>query len=262
MPRTVKRDPIESGRKFCKWTVQETTATEHVRVRCECGKISSVRAGNLLSGKSTGCRSCGSKKPGVRRTRLGRSWSDMMRRCRSPNYANAHWYRERGVDVCVEWEDPEVFFQWARSSGYRDDLTIDRVDNNKGYFPANCRWATRQEQARNRRSNVLLDAFGETRKVFEWTEDPRCKVKKADVIHERLRNGWSGQEAISIPLGQSRRTVLAWGERKSIPEWFQDERCFAASFKIIRARLRQGWSPEDAIGLPEQVRGRKHRASA
>jgi hypothetical protein len=184
--------------------------------------------------------------------------SDMIRRCRSPKYANAQWYRERGIDVCEEWGDPEVFFQWALSSGYRDDLTIDRIDNNKGYSPENCRWATQTEQARNRSSNLLVSAFGETRKVFEWIEDPRCKVRKAETIQSRIRCGWSGQEAISTPVGQSRRTVLAWGENKSVPEWFQDPRCKAKSTKTIRARLLEGWSPEDAIGLPTQVRGRKH----
>lgn len=90
-------------------------------------------------------------------------------------------------------------------SGWREGLTLERIDVNGNYTPDNCKFITRKDQARNRRSNRYITAFGETKPAFEWETDERCKVKSSNIWERIDRLGWDAETAISTPAGQPRK---------------------------------------------------------
>ena len=96
----------------------------------------------------------------------------MIQRCTNHNAPNYKNYGGKGIVVCDEWRNSfEAFYEWAMSNGYSDDLTIDRIDNEKGYSPDNCRWATMKEQANNKRNTVLIDDNGELKTVLQISKE-------------------------------------------------------------------------------------------
>ena len=126
----------------------------------------------------------------------------MLARCYNPKARGYERYGGRGVEVCEEWrKDRHIFFDWAFSNGYEDGLTLDRIDNFKGYSPDNCRWATRKQQANNRRSNHIICINGESHTITEWAE---IKGIKVETLKTRLHKGWSEEKAVltpTLPLG-------------------------------------------------------------
>jgi hypothetical protein len=174
-------------------------------VRCDCGRETTVAAGNLTRGLSKTCGapacrdSVGSLKHGeARLTRLYSIWAGMRCRCRNektPAYKN---YGARGITVCPEWDRYAAFRAWAFANGYAPDLTIDRRDNDGNYEPGNCRWVTNAVQATNTRKTRQIAAFGETKCAAEWARDARCVVKATNIL-QRIDGGWAAERAIATP---------------------------------------------------------------
>ena len=130
---------------------------------CECGNFVEVFASNLTRGHTQSCGCLCKERTSQARRVHGDShhtkdtpygtWQHMRDRCLNPTSDKYKWYMGKGIDICTEWEDYKAFKAWALSHGWRIGLTIERVDPEKGYFPENCEWITKEENSR-RRQNV------------------------------------------------------------------------------------------------------------
>ena len=143
-----------NGQKFGKWTVIRFIGNANYGwlCRCDCGREVIVKGGSLRNGNSKSCRSCHSKNinttHGQTRTRLYYVWQNMINRCENAKTRAYKNYGGRGIMVCSEWHDAATFFKWALSHGYKEGLTIDRIDNNGNYEPDNCQFITKSENSR------------------------------------------------------------------------------------------------------------------
>lgn len=129
-------------------------------------------------------------------TRLYSIWQNMKQRCTNPKATEYANYGGRGITVCAEWlHDFKAFEDWAYSHGYREYLTIDRVDNNKGYSPDNCRCVTMEDQARNRRGGGLLyEIDGILKTSAEWAKIAGISRKR---FNKRWKDGKRGKDLLA-----------------------------------------------------------------
>ena len=111
------------------------------------------------------------------------SWRSMMSRCYNEKAANYKYYGAVGILVCEEWHNADCFGKWAKSSGWFDGATLDRIDNSKGYSPDNCKWATKKEQAKNRCTTRLITHNGETHNITEISLQYRNQSIRIYVTH-------------------------------------------------------------------------------
>lgn len=139
------------------------------------------------------------------RSRLYNIWRAMKMRCYNPSHEAYKRYSSAGITVCDEWRDSfQNFRSWALENGYSHELTIDRNDNTKGYYPENCSWETYRVQERNKSKILRITAFGETKLACEWAEDSRCIVS-AKNLGRRIASGRDPEWAISTPNKQGIR---------------------------------------------------------
>lgn len=166
---------------------------------CSCGKEHTVGAGSLVEGysKSCGCLMLEKiTKHGMSRSRFYWIWHAMKKRCRNPKDRYYQSYGGRGITVCESW---------LKFSNFRDDmlstykygLTIERINNNGNYEPANCRWVTPFEQNFNRRNTIFIIFRGQR---LTSNEIERHTSLKPQTVLGRIRNGWSAEEAMTTPI--------------------------------------------------------------
>jgi hypothetical protein len=172
---------------------------------CDCGAETVVDSKNLKFGKVKSCGCLRDKKlsamrktHGLSESRIYRIWLGMRKRCYTKTSKPYSRYGGRGIIVCPEWRDGfEAFYIWAMSYGYADNLSIDRIDNDSGYYPENCRWVTSKEQNNNKSNTRKITVRGIAKKLSEWSEITGLNIK---LIDGRLRKGWSPEKAVETPI--------------------------------------------------------------
>lgn len=141
--------------------------------RCDCGNEVVVAGGNLRSGASKSC-GCNRTKHGLTGSKIDMAYKHMKDRCLNSSCQSYKHYGGRGIAICDEWLGDngfKNFVDWSYSHGFDEGLSIDRIDNDKGYSPDNCRWTTSKVQSRNTRRNRYIVLNGIKKSVVEWCED-------------------------------------------------------------------------------------------
>jgi hypothetical protein len=199
------------GKKFNRLLVVKKAGRKNYKVMwecvCDCGNTTFVNTFYLINSK---IRSCGclhkeqlierNTTHNQRHTKLYETWKKMRDRCNRPNATQYKDYGGRGIKVCEEWDKSfQAFYDWSYANGYDDNLTIDRIDNNKGYSPDNCRWATYKEQMRNKRTNHIITYKNQPQCISKWCEELNLSYS---AVTGRLRRGWSVEKALSTPTNR------------------------------------------------------------
>jgi len=198
-----------TGQKFGRWNVirySHHRGGKSIWVcQYDCGTVREVQGCHMRAGRS---RSCGclehellmerNTTHGKNKTPLHYLWLGVKDRCYNKNDKAYKNYGGRGITVCDEWRTNFLAFEsWALKNGYQKGLTLDRIDNEKGYSPDNCRFADRITQANNKRSNHRLTVNGRTQTVMQWAKEMGLNES---VIRNRLKRGWSEHDAVMIPV--------------------------------------------------------------
>lgn len=192
------------GEKFNKLLVleecKERSHDGHKRYKCicDCGNITYVDGRCLRSNR---VKSCGclkhekyNLKHGKINTRLYRILKGIKERCYKPYNHSYPNYGGRGITICDEWfNDFKSFYDWSMSHGYKDNLTIDRIDVNGNYSPDNCRWVDMKTQNNNKRSNIYLTYNGKTQTIKQWAEELNINYAP---LYYRYNLGWNTKDTL------------------------------------------------------------------
>ena len=169
-----------TGMKFGRMTVLRLDKVINKKMpiwvcRCDCGNIKSVCSNSLKYGNTQSCGCLNKERSaqkntthGMCHTRVYHIWNSMKRRCNNPKDKFYAFYGGKGIKYCAEWDAFEGFYEWAKSSGYKDNLTIERKDTDKGYCPDNCTWATMEQQNNNTSKNIRITINGDTKTLKQW----------------------------------------------------------------------------------------------
>lgn len=225
------RQPIPFGKRFGRLIVLRESHRKNcctfVECRCDCGTVKVVCLDEM---KRAGVLSCGclhrenagelcirrNMRHGMRRTRFYKIWQQMTQRCRNPRSTDFALYGGRGIVVCERWklfknflDDMHASYLEHAAAHGEQRTSIDRIDTNKNYELANCRWATPLRQVRNRRVTKRLEWNGRTQPLIDWAEELGLPY---DTLKQRIRLGWTPERALTTAVNESRRRKSAGQE--------------------------------------------------
>jgi hypothetical protein len=171
----------------------------HVTCRCSCGNTKEYLLSSLRCGDTCSCGCL--KSVTAEDIRLRSIWRSMKSRCYNPKHERFYRYGGRGIKICDPWLNSfAVFREWAvNHPAYREGLTIERVDGDKGYIPENCTWIPKAEQAFNRSTTRYFEYQGERKLLSQWLKDPRCLASSLFSLQQRIRKGWDFDTALTTP---------------------------------------------------------------
>lgn len=197
------------GKKFNRWTVLEELGVTNRRrywlCRCDCGTVKRISSQSVISGHSQSCGCLGAErrhkavtKHGKTGTREYRCWKIMKTRCLNKNFHKYPIYGGCGIRVCDRWINSFENFLEDMGLCPKSCASIERMDNSKGYFPGNCKWATAKEQANNMRTNLIVTFRGKTQTLKQWCEELE---QNYDAMRSRIfRKGWPVERAFTEPI--------------------------------------------------------------
>lgn len=203
-----------TGQKFGRLTVIERAPNKGKQTMwkccCSCPNHTEcvVSAGKLTTGNTNSCGCLRveelvkrSYKHGHYGSRIYNIWKNMKDRCYNPNSKSYHDYGERRIIVCPEWLDKEKgfmnFYNWSVANGYKNNLTIERIDPNGNYECGNCTWKTRKEQNNNRRNSRFVTYNGKTKTIGQWAEE--YSINHGKLYNRLYRGKWSIEKALNTP---------------------------------------------------------------
>jgi hypothetical protein len=166
-------------------------------------------------------------------------WRNMMSRCYDKGHKSYKDYGARGITVCLRWR---TYANFLSDMGKRPaGLTLERLNNARGYSKANCKWATVKEQTRNTRGNTMITWLGETKCLVEWCED--MGITPALYLN-RLRQGWDLDRIFTEPVKEYKRVLY---EGKTLFYWAKK---LGVKRTTLLCRLSNGWSVKEAVSTP------------
>lgn len=259
MPRLIDL----TGQRFGRLTALKYVGDRKWLFKCDCGKEKIIRAADVKSGRTQSCGCYMIERiiethttHNMTNTRLYKIYAGMKQRCLDKNSEEYHRYGGRGIVICQEWLDDFMnFYNWAIENNYdenanRGQCTIERIDNDGNYCPENCRWATQQEQAKNK-SKPTVEICGESHSLKEWSKITGLPIY---TIRNRIRANWKDEEILSIPNERENRIihldskVITYnGETHNLVEW---SKITGISNRVIAERIRMGFTPEQALCVP------------
>ena len=217
--------------------------------KCDCGEFATIDTSNLKLGHTKSCGCLIGYRHGESGTRLYHIWASMKSRVNNKNNSSYKNYGERGIAICDEWQTSyKCFRNWAIDNGYRDDLTLERIDNDGKYEPKNCTWITKSQQSDNRRNAIRIKYKG---KIYSLKEFAKSFALSHDFVRGRHKNGFSPEEIIEgRPRGKTvveiegvKRSFSAWCKifkinpftaRKNMEEGLKGKEIFASRPKYRR----------------------------
>jgi hypothetical protein len=240
----------ESGKRYGKLTVIEFAFVKHGihwRCQCDCGKTVTVAGHHLRSGGATTCGCVHYRANGHAGSPVYKVWQQIKERCYNPKasgYKNYGGREGQAVTVCDRWM--VSFLNFYEDMGERpfEGATVERIDNDAGYSPENCKWATRHEQMANARTTKTLTFNGETKCKGEWARTLGISHK---TLNYRLKH-WGLEKALTtatIPPNRRRVRMLTYnGETHPLGEW---ARRFGIHGSTLSDRLAKGWTMEQIV---------------
>ncbi len=244
------------GNKIGKWTILgEGSKRAYVKCECSCGKQKEVWIHSILNGMSTSC-GCSRKKEIPRERKiLKHRWRGIKDRCYHTYSSCYYKYGAKGIKMCDEWKnDFEAFYSWSIANGFREELTIDRIDCKGDYTTENCRWADVYTQANNKTTVKKYLYKGEMLTIPQISKI--CGIDASAIYHRLNQRKWSIEKATETPVevGRNQFTEINdekifeyKGEKISKNELIKKSNLDA---KTVRKRLLNGWSIDDIIEIP------------
>lgn len=249
------------GKRFGRLEVIERIGTDKYgkciyNCLCDCGEYTRAVSSKLNAGRklSCGCLMEENKKllKGGGNTKHGDSnspefncWSNIKDRCFNPNHPSYPHYGGRGITMADEWVNDYGKFLEHVGRRPSDSHSIERIDNEKGYYPGNLRWALLDDQSINKRWTRWVEYNGEQVKLMELCWENGWNP---DVIRGRLNQGWSLEDAINEPLNRNHKRITIDGVTKNLSQWLEE---YDIKHGTYWYRKKQGMTDIDAITTPK-----------